>query len=101
MVVEQSVDNKNRQLDASRRMAVLDRLARLGLGKIDQRVIVAPAIAEGITAIEGEAAYYSTIQAGSGNNRNSMGSRSFGSFGSSEAAEAPVDLRKTKRHGHA
>lgn len=82
VVVEQSVDNKNRQLDASRRMAVLDRLARLGLGKIDQRVIVAPAIAEGITAIEGEAAYYSTIQAGSGNNQNSMGSRSFGSFGS-------------------
>ena len=70
------------KLDAARRHGGRGRLARLGLCKIDQRVVVAPAIAEGITAIEGEAAYYSTIQAGSGNNQNSMGSRSFGSFGS-------------------
>lgn len=83
VVVEQSVDNKNRTLDAARRLAVVERLTRLGACKVDQRVVVAPAIAEGITAIEGEAAYYSTIQGGNNANGNNstVAGRGFGGFG--------------------
>jgi uncharacterized membrane protein YgcG len=41
-------------------------LTQLGVPCINERVVVAQAIAEGITAIEGEAAYYMTISSGGG-----------------------------------
>jgi hypothetical protein len=64
VVVEQTPHNRNPRLDAERRRAVVDTLAQLGLTPIDGRVVVAPAFNEGITASEGEAAYYSTISGG-------------------------------------
>jgi outer membrane protein OmpA-like peptidoglycan-associated protein len=63
IVVEQSPDGKYPQLDAQRRQAVIDYLVALGYEKqrIENRVVVAPAFAEGLSAVEGEAAYYSTF----------------------------------------
>jgi len=81
VVVEQTANNKNPKLDAARRQAIVDKLTQLGVACVDQRVVVAPAIAEGITAIEGEAAYYMTIQSGGEGYGDSGGSRSFGGFG--------------------
>jgi len=64
IVVEESPKNRNRRLDLQRRQAIVDHLTRLGLDLVDSRVVVAPAISEGITAIEGESAYYSTLNGG-------------------------------------
>ena len=61
IVVEQSPDNRNPELDASRRAAVIEHLAQVGVETASPRVVVAPALAPGITAMEGEAAYYSTL----------------------------------------
>jgi len=82
VVVEESI-NKNRKLDAERRVAIVDKLTQLGVCMVDQRVVVAPALAEGITAIEGEAAYYQTI-GGGGDTYGGTGTfagRGFGGFG--------------------
>ena len=62
VVVEESPDNRNPRLDLQRRQAVIDELTKLGVPAIDTRVVVAPAIAPGLSAVEGEAAYYSTLQ---------------------------------------
>ena len=48
IVVEETPNHKNPRLDIARRQAVLDRFAELGLHGLDCRVIIAPAIAEGI-----------------------------------------------------
>ena len=61
VVVEQSPERRTPQLDEDRRRAVVEQLARLGTADADARVVVAPALARGITAIEGERAYYTTI----------------------------------------
>ena len=61
IVVEQSLDNRKPELDRQRRRAIADELTRLGVEMADQRVVVAPALSKGITAIEGEAAYYRTL----------------------------------------
>ena len=61
IVVEESPKNRNRRLELQRRQAIVDHLTRLGLDLVDSRVVVAPAISEGITAIEGEANYYQVI----------------------------------------
>ncbi len=66
VVVEQSVNNKKPALDANRRLAIIEKLTALGLCHVDPRVVVAPAIAEGITAQEGEAAYYTILNGGYG-----------------------------------
>ena len=60
IVIEQSPDNRDPRLDKQRRQAIVDQLNQLGLDMVSGRVVVAPAIAEGICAVEGEAAYYST-----------------------------------------
>lgn len=64
VVVEESPYNKNRRLDLQRRQAIVDQLTRLGLELVDSRVVVAPALSEGLSAIEGEAAYYGTLNSG-------------------------------------
>ena len=62
VIVEEIPDDAEPELDGQRRQAIVDGLTRLGLKMIDGRVVVAPAFAEGITAIEGESGYYNTIQ---------------------------------------
>ena len=61
VVVEQSVNNKRPQLDQARKKTVVEQLARLGVVNAEKRVVIAPAMAEGFTAVEGEAAYYRTL----------------------------------------
>ena len=61
IAVEQSVYDRNPQLDRKRRKRIVDDLTRLGVENTDQRVVIAPALARGITAMEGEAAYYDTL----------------------------------------
>ena len=62
IVIEQSVGNQKPELDRQRRQRIVDRLMQMGVnGVTDQRVIIAPALAAGITAMEGEAAYYRTL----------------------------------------
>jgi hypothetical protein len=80
VVVEQGTNNKNPKLDAERRQAVIGKLAQLGLCNIDARVVVAPAIAEGISAQEGESAYYSTIISSGGYGGNGGGYGYSGGF---------------------
>jgi hypothetical protein len=84
LVVEQSVDNKKPQLDAERRQAIVDMLVKLGYEPvdIDPRVVVAPAIAPGLTAIETESAYRSTI-GGDYGGYGGGGGRRFGGYGGS------------------
>jgi hypothetical protein len=64
VVVEQSVDNRNPPLDAARRQAIIDGLTKMGLCAVEPRVVVAPAFATGLSAIEGEAAYYQALRGG-------------------------------------
>jgi len=80
VVVEQTpTTRRNQPLEAQRRQAIVDELTRLGLEMIDARVVVAPAIAPGITVLEGEAAYYSTLT-GAGRFYGGVGRR-FGGTG--------------------
>jgi len=85
VVVEQTVDNKNPKLDAARRQAIVELLVKLGIEQqyVDPRVVVAPAIAPGLSAIEGEAAYYSTIQGASEFGYGGGAGRRFGGYGGS------------------
>ncbi len=78
VVVEQSPDGRYPQLDLQRRQTIVKHLIEVGLEGIENRVIVAPAFAEGLRAVEGEAAYYSTF--GYGNFGGGMGRR-FGGRG--------------------
>ncbi|MEX1224622.1 MAG: hypothetical protein WEA31_08760, partial [Pirellulales bacterium] len=43
------------------RRTVVEQLARLGIPQAENRVVIASAFAEGITAVEGEANYYQVI----------------------------------------
>ncbi|MGA2033414.1 MAG: hypothetical protein ABSG68_14255 [Thermoguttaceae bacterium] len=61
IVIEETPNQKNLKLDAERRLAIIQKLAQLGVCKVDQRVVVAAAIADGVTAIEGEAEYYQIV----------------------------------------
>jgi hypothetical protein len=61
VVIEQSVNNARPQLDKARQKTVIEQLARLGVVNAEKRVVIAPAMAEGFTAVEGEAAYYRTL----------------------------------------
>jgi hypothetical protein len=64
VVVEESPEGRNPELDQRRRAAVINELNKLGLQAIEQRVVVAPALTQGLSAVEGEAAYYQTLQGG-------------------------------------
>lgn len=81
IVVEQSVDNRTPKLDAQRREAILEQLTKLGVEGMDARVVVAPALAPGITAIEGEAAYYRTLNDSADGNFGGGYGRRFGGVG--------------------
>lgn len=87
VVVEQSPQNRDPQLDAQRRLTVLDALRQLGVPIPDERVVVAPAFAEGLSAIEGEQAYSSTLSGGFGGGGGGRGGfgggtgRRFGGMG--------------------
>lgn len=61
VVIEQSVNNARPKLDQARRKTIVEQLARLGVVNAEKRVVIAPAMAEGFTAVEGEAAYYRTL----------------------------------------
>ena len=76
VVIEETPHNGNPRRDAQRRQVVVEQLARLGLPDSDKRVVVAPAFVEGITAVEGERAYYSTL-----GDAGTFGGRRFGGFG--------------------
>ena len=77
VVIEETPNHKNTQLDAARRRAILDRFAELGLHDCDARVVIAPAIAEGILGPEAEQIYN-----GSGRSINGFGETGRGGFGS-------------------
>ena len=62
VVIEESAHNARHQLDRTRRRTVVEQLARLGQDHAEARVVIAPIFAEGITAVEGESAYYQTLQ---------------------------------------
>ncbi len=76
VVVEETPNHKNPRLDAARRQAVLDRFAELGLHDLDARVVIAPAITEGLRGAEAEQVYE-----GSGHSIGNYGGTGRGDFG--------------------
>ncbi len=66
IVIEQSQHNAEPRLDRARRHAVIEHLARMGLPNVENRIVVAPAFAEGFTAIEGSRAYQNIVGGGTG-----------------------------------
>lgn len=76
VVIEETPNRKNPNLDAARRQAVLDRFAELGLRDLDARVVIAPAIAEGLLGPEAERVYL-----GSGRSIGDYGDSGRGGFG--------------------
>ncbi len=78
IVIEQSMHNASPELDASRRVAIIEHLARMGLPNVAGRVVIAPAFAEGITAVEAQQSYGAVI----GGQGQSFGRRFGGSGGS-------------------
>ena len=69
----------NPELDMQRRDIIVRSLAAMGIADADQRVVVAPAFAEGFTGSEAEAAYYGGM-AGGGMGGGMGGSSGFGGF---------------------
>jgi hypothetical protein len=61
IVIEESPHNRTPELDEARRRMIIEQLGRLGIDRAEERVVISNAFAEGITAIEGERAYYSTL----------------------------------------
>ncbi len=84
VVVEELPNEQNPALDQARRETLVNLLAELGHTReeIDPRVIVAPSFTAGLTAVEGEAAYYRTLNDTYGTGAGSGGGfgRSFGSL---------------------
>lgn len=81
IVIEQSMHNANPKLDESRRRVVVEHLARMGLPNAGGRVVVAPAFAEGFTAIEAENAYFNVINSGNRGGGGGVGGGRFGGGG--------------------
>ena len=77
VVVEQSPEGRYPQLDVQRRREVIGYLGHLGLEDFENRVVIAPDFGEGLRAVEGEAAYYSTF----GNQFYGGAGRRFGGYG--------------------
>ncbi len=78
IVIEMSTHDAKRELDQTRRVAIVEQLARMGVPNSADRVIIAPAFAEGFTAVEAERAYSATI--GSGGSFSGGSSRGGGSY---------------------
>ena len=64
VVIEQTPYDANPKLDAARRQTVVESLARMGLVKVESRVIIANAFPASRTAIEAERTYYNGILLG-------------------------------------
>jgi hypothetical protein len=64
VVIEEGLHNRRPQLDVTRRRTIVEQLARLGVEDAEQRVVIAPAFAEGFSATEGESAYYQVLSGG-------------------------------------
>ena len=79
VVIERSPHNARPQLDRTRRQVIVELLARLGHEASEGRVVIAPAFAEGMTAVEGESAYRNSIsdQFHGGGGRRFSGSGGF------------------------
>jgi hypothetical protein len=83
---------RRRAIDVERRRAIIERLVMLTQvdpRRIAGRVVVASAIAEGISSVEGEAAYYTTLSSGAtgagagagAGTGTGIGARTFSTFG--------------------
>ncbi len=79
VVVEETPNHQNPKLDADRRQAVLERFAELGLHGLDCRVVIAPAIAEGMRGTEAEQTYRDSSRTIEGFGQTGVGG--FGSAG--------------------
>jgi hypothetical protein len=75
--------NENPTLDMQRQRAVVAVLSSLGVPDASQRVVVAPALAEGLTSNEAEAAYIRGFQPNSTSGAFGGGFGGFGGFGGS------------------
>lgn len=80
VVVEETPNHQNPKLDAARRQAILERLAELGLCNLEARVVIAPAITEGLLGAEAEQVYQ-----GSGHTIGNYGGTGRGDFGGGAA----------------
>ncbi len=67
----------NPELDMQRRAVIVRALAAMGVTEVEPRVLVAPAMAEGVKATEAEAAYINALNLGDGVG----GGGGFGGFG--------------------
>lgn len=81
VVIEESPHNGRPQLDLARRRTIVEQLARLGVVNSEKRVVIASAFAEGITATEGEAAYYQTLHGNQGGLGGGFGGGAGGASG--------------------
>ena len=80
VVIEESEYNRHPELDQKRRHTVVEQLGRLGVENAEERVIVANSFAEGFTGIEGESAYYSTLNSGRGDGNGFRGGNGRGTY---------------------
>jgi hypothetical protein len=74
IVIEECTGDPANQLDLARKQRIIEQLARLGIPNAEERVVVANAFPEGITAIESSSSYSSGILSNMGNNRGGRGS---------------------------
>ena len=75
VVIERYENNYKPSLDYQRRQAILAGLAQLGVTGVDQRVVIAPAFAPGLTSDEAQLAYVQSLIGGS---RGGLGGGGFG-----------------------
>ena len=64
VVIEQSQHDAKPALDQARKRTIVEQLARIGVPNAEERVVVAGAFAEGITAIEAERNYFNGVLGG-------------------------------------
>jgi uncharacterized membrane protein YgcG len=85
VVIEETPNQKNVKLDTERRQVILERLAELGLHDLECRVVIAPAIAEGLQGREAERVYQGSGRDiggyGQGGQNGGFGGGGFGGFG--------------------
>jgi hypothetical protein len=82
VVIEETPGERAMKLDLSRRQEIIGQLTQLGVQAPEPRVIVASAFPEGLSAIEGESAYYSTLHGASFGSGGGTGRRFSGRGGS-------------------
>ena len=82
IVIEETPGERAPQLDLARRREVIGQLTQLGVHAADPRIVIGPAFCEGLSAIEGEAAYYSTLRGANFGNGGGTGRRFSGRGGS-------------------